>query len=1092
MKKNTLLLLLLLSCFCQDSIAQLTYVPDDNFEAYLEANSMGNGIANDDYVTTANIENVTTLDLEAQNIGDATGIEGFVSITNLFFDNNQITAIDLSKNTELYRFSISYNSLVTLDFTGNLMLYDIDISNNLLTSINLNNNTALVYLDVTNNLLTSINTSNNTLLYSMGIDNNQLSSIDVSNNTILSGITATNNLLTTIDLTLNTLLFHVDIQNNQLTSVNIQNGVNTNLSTSYQFNTKNNPNLYCILVDNISYSTTNWTNIDAQSYFRIDCVETYVPDDNFENYLETHDANGNTVIIGDTSSMGNGVANDDYVTTTAIESVTTLDINTLDIGDLPGIEDFLALEYFYCNDNGFNDIDVSSNTNLIELHCYNNFIGGTIDISSNTKLEKLIANDCQMTNLILGANNVLTELNIYNSNIPSLDLSTTTAITNLNCSQNYNLNTLDVSVLPLLTDLNCGNINITSLNLSSNTNLVSLTANNLNGFNLDLSSNTLLTTIIVTASDLTSLNVKNGNNTNIVVFEATENVPLTCIQVDDAVYSTANWINIDTQVSFNEDCSETYVPDNNFENYLETHDASGNTVAIGTTTSMGNGIANDNYVFTNAISSVIDLDVNNQSIVDLTGIAGFSAIETLRCYENNITTLNVTQNTALIELRCRENGMTSLDVSQNINLIDLYCQKNSLTSLDITQSTALVNLSFYNNSLTTIDVTQNVLLEQIDCVNNSLASIDVTQNVVLKYFYCDENNLTSLDVTQNILLDEFYCNYNQITSLDVSNCIVLDEFNCSYNNLSSLNIKNGNNIGIGTVEIQGNSNLTCVLVDDVTYSTTNWTDIDVQTNFSETDCYSRLELTAILQGAMLNPNTGEETWMRDDLRIAGLVPIASPYTPDAIQAGVLDITGAKAVVDWVLIELRSATDNTSIITTMDGLLLRDGSIVSTDGVSSVMMFANTGSYYVSIKHRNHLGIMSNSTITISNTGTAVDFTDANNQITYGTDAQTSLGMPTGIVGMWTGDVNGDGILQYTGATPDTPSILSNVLNDVGNFLNLPTYNVTGYNANDVDMNGGAQYTGAAPDSPNLLKNTLSHPGNFLNLSTFSITEQLPE
>ncbi len=48
-------LLLILLCFPLLTLAQQTYVPDDNFEAYLEANGMGNGIANDDSVTTSNI-----------------------------------------------------------------------------------------------------------------------------------------------------------------------------------------------------------------------------------------------------------------------------------------------------------------------------------------------------------------------------------------------------------------------------------------------------------------------------------------------------------------------------------------------------------------------------------------------------------------------------------------------------------------------------------------------------------------------------------------------------------------------------------------------------------------------------------------------------------------------------------------------------------------------------------------------------------------------------------------------------------------------------------------------------------------------------
>ena len=41
--------------FVQLGYSQKTYVPDDNFEAYLETNGMGDGVANNDSVTTANI-----------------------------------------------------------------------------------------------------------------------------------------------------------------------------------------------------------------------------------------------------------------------------------------------------------------------------------------------------------------------------------------------------------------------------------------------------------------------------------------------------------------------------------------------------------------------------------------------------------------------------------------------------------------------------------------------------------------------------------------------------------------------------------------------------------------------------------------------------------------------------------------------------------------------------------------------------------------------------------------------------------------------------------------------------------------------------
>ena len=94
MKK--LLLILLFLPFM--GFGQVTYVPDDNFEAYLESNGMGNGIANDDYVTTANINTVTFLNVNNQNIADLTGIEDFSACDSLNCWGNQITSLDVSNN----------------------------------------------------------------------------------------------------------------------------------------------------------------------------------------------------------------------------------------------------------------------------------------------------------------------------------------------------------------------------------------------------------------------------------------------------------------------------------------------------------------------------------------------------------------------------------------------------------------------------------------------------------------------------------------------------------------------------------------------------------------------------------------------------------------------------------------------------------------------------------------------------------------------------------------------------------------------------------------------------------------------------------
>ena len=204
----------------------MTYIPDDNFEAYLEANGMGNGVANDDYVNTANINTVTFLSVNNLNISDLTGIEDFTTLTELSCQHNQLTSLDVSQNTTL---------------TG---LWP---NNNQLTTLDVSNNTALNLLDCTSNQLTSLDVSQNTALSALWCSLNKISSLDVSADTALS---------------------HLVCASNQLTSLDLRNGNNW---TNIEVWIANNPNLTCISVDDPVYSTANWLNRDPQHYFSANC-----------------------------------------------------------------------------------------------------------------------------------------------------------------------------------------------------------------------------------------------------------------------------------------------------------------------------------------------------------------------------------------------------------------------------------------------------------------------------------------------------------------------------------------------------------------------------------------------------------------------------------------------------------------------------------------------------------------------------------------------------------------------------------------------------------------------------------------------------
>ena len=150
----------------------------------------------------------------------------------------------------------------------------------------------------------------------------------------------------------------------------------------------------------------------------------------------------------------------------------------------------------------------------------------------------------------------LTELYCGGNQLTSLDVSTNTALEALLCEYNQ-LTSLDVSSNTALEGLGCYNNQLTSLDMSSNTALLWLACIDNQLTSLDVSNNTALTLLDCADNQLTCLNLANGNNTNIMQesFAATNNPYLTCIEVDDAEWSTANWDVIDDASSFSEDCN---------------------------------------------------------------------------------------------------------------------------------------------------------------------------------------------------------------------------------------------------------------------------------------------------------------------------------------------------------------------------------------------------------------------------------------------------------------------------------------------------------------------------------------------------------
>ena len=257
---------------------------------------------------------------------------------------------------------------------------------------------------------------------------------------------------------------------------------------------------------------------------------TLIPDPNFEQAL---------IDLGYDTAPING-----SVPTANISGVTDLSVGGRNIADLTGIEDFTALTILVAAGNQLTSLDVSNNTALTSLGCNQNQLT-SLDVSNNTALFYLFCNDNQLTSLDVSNNAALIVLLCLENQLTSLDVSNNTALTSLNCRTNQ-LTSLDVSNNTALTSLGCNQNQLTSLDVSNNTAL----------FYLDCEDN-----------QLTSLDARNVNNEGINndTFWARNNPNLTCIYVDDADYSNANWLRIDPASTFVEteaECEALSVEDN--------------------------------------------------------------------------------------------------------------------------------------------------------------------------------------------------------------------------------------------------------------------------------------------------------------------------------------------------------------------------------------------------------------------------------------------------------------------------------------------------------------------------------------------------
>ena len=263
-------------------------------------------------------------------------------------------------------------------------------------------------------------------------------------------------------------------------------------------------------------------------------------------------------------------------------------------------------------------------------------------------------------------------------------------------------------------------------------------------------------------------------------------------------------------------------PDANFRGYLLAQD-----------------YGSDGVLTDEEIAGITEIFVDNMSIADLTGIEHFTALTHLNCYNNQLTSLDVSHNTELTTLFCHSNQLTSLDVSVCASLNMLYCNDNQIYGENMAALVAsLPNVEDGNGVFRVIDLDsdteQNVITTTqvatargknwdvkghvngswqdydgvilIDSINFPDANF---RDYLLSKSYGSDGALTleeiagitSIEVINKSIADltgieyftalkYLYCNNNQLTALDVSQNTALKELSCGSNQLTALDVSN--------------------------------------------------------------------------------------------------------------------------------------------------------------------------------------------------------------------------------------------------------------------------------------------------------------
>ncbi|HBZ65073.1 MAG TPA: hypothetical protein DEO89_11030 [Lachnospiraceae bacterium] len=331
------------------------------------------------------------------------GIEYFPKLTELDCRNNQLTELDVSKNTALQKLWFYGNQIESIDLSRNTELLDLDCGNNPLTSLDVSQNTKLTEmycynaaqltaLDVSNkpnlttlqcfsNSLASLNISGDTALETLDCRQNNLTSLDIGDSSKLTDLSCSANGITELDLSRNTQLEKLYCANNSLTTLDVSNNLD---------------------ITSLDCGSNKLTTLELKANTKLDYLNCVY------NRLTSLDVSANTALQGLYTSNNSN-------------------LKSLDVSKNPDLINLV------CKNNGLTSLDVSANTSLWMLQCSNNQLK-SLDVSKNLCLSTLECDNNEIDGLDIRQNSDLSTMEFYNNPIKVLKVTDGYADRNLQAS----------------------------------------------------------------------------------------------------------------------------------------------------------------------------------------------------------------------------------------------------------------------------------------------------------------------------------------------------------------------------------------------------------------------------------------------------------------------------------------------------------------------------------------------------------------------------------------------------------------------------------------------------------------------------------